>query len=45
MLFTTMEVYKNTELTERSVRYYSSLDLLRAKKNDRGQLVLSKLEA
>lgn len=29
-----------TGLTERSIRYYSNLDLLKAKKNDKGQLVL-----
>lgn len=41
-LFTTGEVYKLTGLTERSIRYYSNLDLLKAKKNDNGQLVLLK---
>ncbi|WP_062197142.1 MerR family transcriptional regulator [Massilibacterium senegalense] len=42
MLFTTGEVYKMTGLTERSIRYYSNLDLLKAKKNNKGQLVLLK---
>ncbi|WP_107896552.1 MerR family transcriptional regulator [Lysinibacillus mangiferihumi] len=41
-LFKTGEVYKRTGLTERSIRYYSNLDLLNAKKNDNGQLVLCK---
>ncbi|WP_350494786.1 MerR family transcriptional regulator [Bacillus tropicus] len=41
-LFTTGEVYKVTGLTERSIRYYSNLDLLNAKRNDNGQLVLFK---
>ncbi|WP_268894768.1 MerR family transcriptional regulator [Heyndrickxia coagulans] len=41
-MFTTGEVYKLTGLTERSIRYYSNLDLLKAKKNDNGQLVLLK---
>ncbi len=31
-----------TGLTERSIRYYANLDLLKATKNDKGQLVLSK---
>jgi len=35
-------VNKLTGLTERSIRYYSNLDLLKAKKNDKGQLVLLK---
>lgn len=43
-LFTTGEVYKRTGFTERSIRYYSNLGLLKAKKNDNGQLVLSKLD-
>ncbi|MGH0666710.1 MerR family transcriptional regulator, partial [Bacillus paranthracis] len=41
-MFTTGEVYKVTGLTERSIRYYSNLDLLNAKRNDNGQLVLFK---
>ncbi|MDQ7236381.1 MerR family transcriptional regulator [Bacillus pacificus] len=41
-MFTTGEVYKRTGFTERSIRYYSNLDVLKAKKNDNGQLVLSK---
>ncbi|MEB5454311.1 MerR family transcriptional regulator [Virgibacillus pantothenticus] len=41
-LFTTGEVSKMTGLTKRSIRYYSNLDLLKAKKNDKGQLVLLK---
>ncbi|WP_366919717.1 MerR family transcriptional regulator [Brevibacillus laterosporus] len=41
-MFTTGEVYKITGLTERSIRYYSNLDLLNTKKNDSGQLVLFK---
>ncbi|MEW5552491.1 MerR family transcriptional regulator [Peribacillus frigoritolerans] len=39
-LLTTGEVYKMTGLTERSIRYYSNL--LKAKKNDNGQLALFK---
>ncbi|WP_369010452.1 MerR family DNA-binding transcriptional regulator [Priestia flexa] len=36
-LLTTGEVYKITGLTERSIRYYSNLNLLKANKNDNGQ--------
>lgn len=41
-MFTTGGIYKRTGFTERSIRYYSNLDLLKAKKNDNGQLILSK---
>lgn len=41
-LFTTEELYKRTWITERSIRYYSNLGLLKAEKNDNGQLVLLK---
>src|SRR5690606_26789981 len=43
-LFTTGDVCKRTGLTERSIRYYSNLDLLKVRKNANGQLVLSKLD-
>lgn len=39
-MLTTGRVYNITGLTERSIRYYSNLDLLKANKNDNGQLVL-----
>ncbi|WP_226372996.1 MULTISPECIES: MerR family transcriptional regulator [Priestia] len=43
-MLTTGEVYKITGLTERSIRYYSNLNLLKANKNDNGQLVLFKAD-
>ncbi|MPQ25102.1 MerR family transcriptional regulator [Bacillus paralicheniformis] len=39
-MLTTGDVYRTTGLTERSIRYYSNLKLLEAKKNDNGQLIL-----
>ncbi|MBM0067939.1 MerR family transcriptional regulator [Alkalicoccobacillus gibsonii] len=40
VLYTTGDLYKQTGITERSIRYYSNLDLLNTIKNNRGQLVL-----
>lgn len=39
-LYTTGDLFKQTGITERSIRYYSNLDLLNTTKNTRGQLVL-----
>ncbi|WP_155273223.1 hypothetical protein [Lysinibacillus sphaericus] len=36
------ELYKRTGITKRSIQYYSYLSLLKAEKNDNGQLVLLK---
>lgn len=42
MLFTTGEINKMTGLTERTIRYYFRLGLLKSKMSEKGQLVLQK---